>query len=95
MASRDSAYHQGTVWPWLTGPFIAAYLYTFGRNPSSLAYCNGLLDTLQNEMGACCLGSLSEVYDGDPPQRPGGCPAQLWSVAQFIIGSLAGRQIGN
>jgi predicted glycogen debranching enzyme len=85
MAARDSAYHQGTVWPWLTGPYIAAYLYAFGNNPFSLAYCNGLLESMANQMGACCLGSLSEVYDGDPPQRPAGCPAQLWSVAQFVI----------
>lgn len=85
MTSRDSAYHQGTVWPWLTGPFISAYLYAFGSNPFSLAYCNGLLDALESQMGARCLGTLSEVYDGDAPQRPSGCPAQLWSVAQFIL----------
>jgi predicted glycogen debranching enzyme len=85
MTARDSAYHQGTVWPWLIGPFISAYLYAFGANAFSIAYCNGLLANLESQMGACCLGSLSEVYDGDAPQRPGGCPAQLWSVAQFIL----------
>ena len=85
MGARDSAYHQGTVWPWLTGPYIAAYLYAFGNNPFSTAYCNGLLESMEGQMGACCLGSISEVYDGDSPQRPGGCPAQLWSVAQFVI----------
>jgi len=85
MKSRDSAYHQGTVWPWLIGPFISAYLYAFGNNPFSLAYCNGLLDSLQDQLTACCVGSFGEVYDGEPPQRPGGCPAQLWSVAQFIL----------
>jgi predicted glycogen debranching enzyme len=85
MTARDSAYHQGTVWPWLTGPFILAYLYAFGNNPFSLAYCSGLLEGLASQIGACCLGSISEVYDGDAPQRPGGCPAQLWSVAQFIL----------
>jgi predicted glycogen debranching enzyme len=85
MAARDSAYHQGTVWPWLTGPFISAYLYAFGRNPLNLAYCKEILEILEGQMGVCCLGSLSEVYDGDPPQHPGGCPAQLWSIAQFIL----------
>jgi len=85
MTARDSAYHQGTVWPWLTGPFISAYLYAFGSNPFGLAYCKGLLDGWEKELSACCLGSLSEVYDGDAPQRAGGCPAQLWSVAQFIL----------
>jgi len=83
--ARDSAYHQGTVWPWLIGPFISAYLYAFGSNPLSLAYCNGILENLEQGMTACCLGSLSEIYDGDEPQRPAGCPAQLWSVAQFIL----------
>ncbi len=85
MSERDTAYHQGTVWPWLTGPFIAAYLYAFGNNPFSVAYCSGLLESMVSQMNACCLGSISEVYDGDLPQHAGGCPAQLWSVAQFIL----------
>ncbi len=83
--SRDTAYHQGTVWPWLIGPYIAAYLYAFGSNSFSLAYCSGILDDLEKEMSICCLGSLSEIYDGDSPQRAAGCPAQLWSVAQLIM----------
>ncbi len=87
MTARDSAYHQGTVWPWLIGPFIGAYLYAFGTNPFSIAYCEGLLQRLENQFNTCCLGSLGEVYDGDAPQRLGGCPAQLWSVAQFILAS--------
>jgi predicted glycogen debranching enzyme len=86
-AQRDAAYHQGTVWPWLIGPFVAAYLYAFGETPESLAYCRGLLAGFERELAACCLGSLSEVYDADPPQRPAGCPAQLWSVAQFLLAS--------
>jgi predicted glycogen debranching enzyme len=85
MRSRDSAYHQGTVWPWLIGPYVAAYLYAFGTNPFSLAYCSSILDDLENEMNTCCLGSLSEVYDGDAPQQAAGCPAQLWSIAQLIM----------
>ena len=84
MTSRDSAYHQGTVWPWLIGPFVAAYLNAFGGNWLSLAYCNGVLKGVENEMEACCLGSISEVYDAEPPRHPAGCPAQLWSVAQLI-----------
>ena len=85
MAARDSAYHQGTVWPWLIGPFIAGYLYAFGRNAVSLGYCDEILKSVENQMGACCLGSISEVYDAEAPQRPAGCPAQLWSVAQAIV----------
>jgi predicted glycogen debranching enzyme len=85
MESRDSAYHQGTVWPWLIGPFVSAYLYAFGRSPDSLRYCDGILKTIEDQFEACCLGSISEVYDAEAPQRPGGCPAQLWSVAQLIL----------
>ncbi len=85
MAERDSAYHQGTVWPWLIGPFVAAYLYAFGRSADSLRYCEELLKTIEEQLDACCLGSISEVYDAEAPQRPGGCPAQLWSVAQLIL----------
>jgi predicted glycogen debranching enzyme len=85
MAARDSAYHQGTVWPWLIGPFVGAYLYAFGRNSESLRYCDEILKTVEGQLDACCLGSISEVYDAEAPQRPGGCPAQLWSVAQLIL----------
>jgi predicted glycogen debranching enzyme len=85
MAARDSAYHQGTVWPWLMGPYVSAYLYAFGRTEASLSICGGLLAGLEQQLFACCLGSLSEVYDAEPPQRPAGCPAQLWSVAQLIL----------
>jgi predicted glycogen debranching enzyme len=84
-SSRDSAYHQGTVWPWLIGPFISAYLFAFGATASSIEFCTRLLDRVERELTACCLGSLSEVYDGAAPQRPGGCPAQLWSIAQLVI----------
>jgi predicted glycogen debranching enzyme len=85
MPSRDSAYHQGTVWPWLMGPFISAYLFAFGETAASIEFCGKLLDGMQHELTACCLGSLSEVYDADEPRRPAGCPAQLWSVAQLMI----------
>ena len=86
-AERDTAYHQGTVWPWLIGPFIAAYLFAYGESEESLSFCRNLLNTFANELSSCCLGSIAEVYDAALPQRPSGCPAQLWSVAQFIIAS--------
>ncbi len=84
-AERDSAYHQGTVWPWLMGPFVAAYLFAYGESQEARLFCRKLVKTLADELTSCCLGSLSEVYDGDPPRKPGGCPAQLWSVAQLMI----------
>jgi len=84
-AQRDGAYHQGTVWPWLIGPFIAAYLYAFGETNDSRTYCRRIIETLSAEFTADCIGSLAEVYDAAPPQRAAGCPAQLWSVAQFMV----------
>ncbi|HMF74826.1 MAG TPA: amylo-alpha-1,6-glucosidase [Bryobacteraceae bacterium] len=85
MHARDSAYHQGTVWPWLIGPFISAYLFAFGETAASIEFCRQLLRGMEQELAACCLGSLSEVYDASDPQKPGGCPAQLWSIAQLFI----------
>ncbi len=73
-ASRDSAYHQGTVWPWLMGPFVDAYRYVNGRDP-------GIPDALRQYMEQEGVGQLPEVFDGDEPHRPGGCIAQAWSVA--------------
>lgn len=84
-AQRDGAYHQGTVWPWLIGPFIAAYLYAFGETNDSLGHCRAIVSNFSAELIAGCLGSLAEVYDAEPPQRPAGCTAQLWSIAQFLI----------
>jgi glycogen debranching enzyme len=80
---RDGAYHQGTVWPWLLGPFVDAYLAAFGATETTLAYCRGLIEGLEAESSkGGCLGSIAEVYDGDEPRRAAGCPAQAWSVAE-------------
>ena len=79
---RDAAYHQGTVWPWLIGGFIDAYLFAFGKNQASLAYCAKLLDRLQTEARGS-LDSIAEIFDGDEPRYPRGCPAQAWSVAEI------------
>ena len=79
---RDGAYHQGTVWPWLMGPFIDAYLIAFGENADTLAYCRGLIERLEIE-GTGCLGSIAEIFDGDEPRYARGCPAQAWSVAEI------------
>jgi glycogen debranching enzyme len=85
VGERDGSYHQGTVWPWLIGPFIAAYLYAYGESEEAVTFCRGIVNQFESELQYCCLGSLSEVYDAEPPYRPGGCPAQLWSIAQLII----------
>jgi glycogen debranching enzyme len=84
-AERDGAYHQGTVWPWLLGPFIRAYLAAYGRTPETLAHCREILQPLEAHVaGAALLGSVSEVFDAEPPFRAGGCPAQAWSVAELL-----------
>jgi predicted glycogen debranching enzyme len=83
-AERDAAYHQGTVWPWLMGPFIDAYLTAFGKTRENLAYCRELVAELEAEAAqAGCIGSIAEIYDGDEPRYPRGCPAQAWSVAEI------------
>ena len=84
MAGRDAAYHQGTVWPWLLGPFVRAYLSAFGRSPDVLATCRAFLRPLEQSLHAGCLGQVGEVFDADPPHRPGGAPAQAWSVAELL-----------
>jgi len=80
---RDGAYHQGTVWPWLMGPFIDGYLSAFGETPETLAYCRGLVDALERDASmAGCPTSIAEIYDAEEPRYPRGCPAQAWSVAE-------------
>lgn len=82
---RDSAYHNGTVWPWLIGPFIEAFLrangLTRGTRAQAQAWLDPLLSALDGEPGSGD-GFLAEVYDGEAPHRPSGCPAQAWSVAE-------------
>lgn len=83
--NRDEAYHQGTVWPWLIGPFIDAYMTAFGRTEESLRICGDLVRGIEKESETRgCLGSVAEVYDADEPRYPRGCPAQAWSVAELI-----------
>ena len=81
---RDGSYHQGTVWPWLIGPYIDAYLKAFGTNTENLAYCRALVKRMEQEFTACGLGSIAEVYDAGAPHRPAGCPAQAWSIAELL-----------
>ena len=82
--SRDSAYHQGTVWPWLMGPFLTAYLKVHGRTPQARQEAQRLLSPLREHLLGEGLGQLPEVFDGDAPHRPGGCLAQAWSVAELL-----------
>jgi predicted glycogen debranching enzyme len=79
---RDSAYHQGTVWPWLLGPFVTAYIRSRGGDASARTRMRSVLETLGRYLTEAGLGSICEVADGDPPHRPGGCYFQAWSVAE-------------
>ena len=82
--SRDGAYHQGTVWPWLLGPFLTAYLEVNGRSPKTRAQALQWMAELQQYAGDEGLGQIPEVFDGDAPHRAGGCIAQAWSVAELL-----------
>jgi len=78
--SRDTAYHQGTVWPWLIGPFFTAWRKIHG--PDSKA--KDWLADFQTHLTEAGLGQVSEIFDGDPPFAPRGCIAQAWSVAELL-----------
>ncbi len=77
---RDEAYHQGTVWAWLIGPFIAAHLRVYKDPEMARSYLAPALRHLRDHG----LGSISEIFDGDAPFNPRGCPAQAWSVAEYL-----------
>ncbi|MCP9469646.1 MAG: amylo-alpha-1,6-glucosidase [Nitrospira sp.] len=82
VVERDGAYHQGTVWPFLLGPFVTAWLNVFGRSAKSKAKARSFLKGLEAHLHAACIGQVSEIFDGDPPHEPRGCPSQAWSVAE-------------
>jgi predicted glycogen debranching enzyme len=80
---RDGAYHQGTVWPWLMGPYVDALLSVNNGSEESKKLAGEVLRPLL-ELDAGGVGTIPEVFDGDMPQRPGGCISQAWSVAEVI-----------
>lgn len=83
--TRDEAYHQGTVWPWLIGPFVEAYLKVQENSPAAKAKARQWLDPLLRHMECdACLGSISEIFDGDAPHTPRGAVAQAWSVSEVL-----------
>jgi predicted glycogen debranching enzyme len=81
---RDGAYHQGTVWPWLMGPFITAYIKVHGGSDAARRQAADWLAPLKDHLADGGLGHISEIFDGDAPQRPVGCVAQAWSVAEVL-----------
>ena len=81
LRSRDAAYHQGTVWAWLIGPFIDAWLKTY---PEDRAGARHMLEGFVPHLSEACIGSISEVFDAEKPFTPRGCIAQAWSVAEVL-----------
>lgn len=78
--TRDAAYHQGTVWGWLIGPWVSAHWRVYGDRTAARAFVQPLLQHLS----AHGLGTVSEVFDGDPPHAPFACLAQAWSVSEIL-----------
>ncbi|HEX3481185.1 MAG TPA: amylo-alpha-1,6-glucosidase [Kofleriaceae bacterium] len=80
LVTRDAAYHQGTVWSWLIGPYVDAVLRVRGDAVSARRALDGLISHLREN----CIGYVSEVFDAEPPFTPGGCVAQAWGIAEVL-----------
>ncbi len=79
---RDGAYHQGTVWPFLLGPFVTAWIKTHGKNAGTIRGAHAFLAGLEAHLQEVCLGQVSEIFDAEAPHAARGCYAQAWSVAE-------------
>jgi len=79
---RDTAYHQGTVWSWLLGPFIEAWMKTLGDQFKEEA--RAIIQRFTYHQNEGCIGTISEIFDGDAPHHPRGCVAQAWGVAELF-----------
>jgi glycogen debranching enzyme len=77
---RDAAYHMGTVWAWLLGPFVRAHFRVYG----DARLARSFLAPMAQHLDGACVGSLSEIFDGDAPHTARGCFAQAWSVAEIL-----------
>jgi predicted glycogen debranching enzyme len=83
--TRDAAYHNGAIWPWLIGGFLDAYLKVNHRIPQALEQARTWLRPLVQHLESdACIGQISEIFEADFPHRPVGCPAQAWSVAEVL-----------
>ncbi len=81
LKARDAAYHQGTVWAWLLGPFADAWRACY---PTDEAGISRLFEAFDRHLSQACVGSISEIFDAEPPFTPRGCVAQAWSVAEVL-----------
>lgn len=81
LRARDAAYHQGSVWPWLIGPYIDTWLKVY---PNDIEGAKKILKPLEDHLTDNCVGTMGEIFDASPPYRPRGCFAQAWSVAELL-----------
>lgn len=82
---RDSVYHQGTVWPWLIGPFVEAWVRAHGESDDAKREARSrFLTPIMEHLNNAGLGHISEIADGDPPHTPRGCPFQAWSLGELL-----------
>jgi predicted glycogen debranching enzyme len=81
LRARDLAYHQGTVWPWLIGPFVDAWRRVYPARIEELRPC---ALSLGQHLASSCIGTISEIFDAEPPYTPRGCCGQAWSVAEIL-----------
>ncbi|MGH7207721.1 MAG: amylo-alpha-1,6-glucosidase, partial [Nitrospiraceae bacterium] len=84
VADRDGAYHQGTVWPFLLGPFVTAWVSTHGGTTVARRKARRFFTGIEQHLGEACLGQVSEIFDAEAPHTPRGCFAQAWSVAEVL-----------
>jgi glycogen debranching enzyme len=84
ISERDGAYHQGTVWPWLIGPFIRAYLKANGRSEATVQQAQEWILPLTEYMQDAGVGHVPEIFSGNAPHQPAGCVAQAWSDAELL-----------
>ncbi len=85
VAERDGSYHEGTVWPWLIGPFVEAWLRVRGHSPEAKAEAGRrFIAPFLEHLNHAGLGHISEIADGDPPHTPAGCPFQAWSLGELL-----------
>jgi len=97
VSERDAAYHQGTVWPWLIGPFVDAWLRVHGNGAAEREEAQRrFLAPLLGHLTAAGLGHVSEIADGDAPHTPRGCPFQAWSLGELIrsLAQINARTVG-
>jgi glycogen debranching enzyme len=90
---RDGAYHQGTAWGWLIGPFVEAYLKVHSKDPKAEKRVASIIDHFKNHLTTAMAGQVSEIFDGDPPHTPRGAAAQAYRFRSRNVCSYRHRRI--